>query len=125
MLLRPEKRQSYCTLIMEIKIEEDERMAKLNGVKTLDMVNGEITKVAYDGAEYGKVDGITNASEVKEGDIGLTGSEFYGGDISKNEYYEMSTYNDASDKWLKIKEDNEGDENGLKYTHLSIFRAEV
>lgn len=30
-------------------------MAKLNGVKTLDMVNGEITKVAYDGAEYEKI----------------------------------------------------------------------
>lgn len=32
-------------------------MAKLNGVKTLDMVNGEITKVAYEGAEYAKVEG--------------------------------------------------------------------
>lgn len=30
-------------------------MAKLSGVKTLDMVNGEITKVAYDGAEYEKI----------------------------------------------------------------------
>lgn len=30
-------------------------MAKLTNVKTVDMVNGEITKVAYDGAEYAKV----------------------------------------------------------------------
>lgn len=32
-------------------------MAKLAGVKTLDMVNGEITKVAYNGAEYERVEG--------------------------------------------------------------------
>lgn len=41
-------------------------MAKLEGVKTLDMVNGEITKVAYGGAEYVKTD-----SPVQEGDIFL------------------------------------------------------
>ncbi|AUG37176.1 hypothetical protein CXP43_16195 [Bacillus velezensis] len=39
-------------------------MAKLDGVKTLDMVNGEITKVAYGGAEYERVEG-----EAKVGDI--------------------------------------------------------
>ncbi|WP_439024420.1 hypothetical protein [Bacillus halotolerans] len=32
-------------------------MAKLEGVKTLDMVNGEITKVAYGGAAYERVEG--------------------------------------------------------------------
>ncbi|WP_439931109.1 hypothetical protein ACSTTP_06965 [Bacillus velezensis] len=41
-------------------------MAKLDGVKTLDMVNGEITKVAYDGAEYVKTD-----TAVQEGDLFL------------------------------------------------------
>ncbi|WP_276356979.1 hypothetical protein [Bacillus subtilis] len=41
-------------------------MAKLEGVKTLDMVNGEITKVAYGGAAYERVEG-----EAKAGDIGL------------------------------------------------------
>ncbi|MCY7954740.1 hypothetical protein MOB72_08230 [Bacillus licheniformis] len=41
-------------------------MAKLQGVKTLDMVNGEITKVAYNGAEYVKTD-----SPVQEGDLFL------------------------------------------------------
>ncbi|MEC1507053.1 hypothetical protein P9D42_15515 [Bacillus haynesii] len=45
-------------------------MARLEGVKTLDMVNGEITKVAYDGAEYERVEG-----EGKLGDIGLRISE--------------------------------------------------
>ncbi|QUG79115.1 hypothetical protein [Bacillus subtilis] len=41
-------------------------MAKLEGVKTLDMVNGEITKVAYGGAKYERVEG-----EAKVGDIAL------------------------------------------------------
>ncbi|QAV89588.1 hypothetical protein ES963_16375 [Bacillus subtilis] len=41
-------------------------MAKLEGVKTLDMVNGEITKVAYCGTEYERVEG-----EAQKGDIVL------------------------------------------------------
>ncbi|WP_440097378.1 hypothetical protein [Bacillus paralicheniformis] len=41
-------------------------MSKLEGVKTLDMVNGEITKVAYGGAEYVKTE-----SPVQEGDLFL------------------------------------------------------
>ncbi|MBW7634720.1 hypothetical protein V2177_07400 [Bacillus licheniformis] len=45
-------------------------MAKLAGVKTLDMVNGEITKVAYNGAEYERVEGPG-----QPGDIGLRISE--------------------------------------------------
>ncbi|MED4309212.1 hypothetical protein P9256_02215 [Bacillus paralicheniformis] len=47
-------------------------MAKLHGVKTLDMVNGEITKVAYDGAEYERVEG-TPRSVGKSGDLVLNG----------------------------------------------------
>ncbi|MCY7451822.1 hypothetical protein MCZ47_16400 [Bacillus altitudinis] len=39
-------------------------MAALKGVKTLDMVDGEITKVSYEGAEYGCVEG-----EAKVGDL--------------------------------------------------------
>ncbi|MCY8348079.1 hypothetical protein MOC74_21990 [Bacillus haynesii] len=41
-------------------------MAKLHGVKTLDMVNGKKTKVLYDGVEYVRVGG-----EGQPGDIGL------------------------------------------------------
>ncbi|AYQ17715.1 hypothetical protein OIO07_20570 [Bacillus paralicheniformis] len=47
-------------------------MAKLHGVKTLDKVNGEITKVAYDGAEYERVEG-TPRSVGKSGDLVLNG----------------------------------------------------
>lgn len=41
-------------------------MARLHGVKTLDMVNGKKTKVLYDGVEYVRVEG-----EGQLGDIGL------------------------------------------------------
>ncbi|MGM0815340.1 MAG: hypothetical protein ACQEUO_07430 [Bacillota bacterium] len=39
-------------------------MAVLKGVKTLDMMNGEITKVAYEGSEYERVEG-----DAKVGDL--------------------------------------------------------
>ena len=42
-------------------------MAKLNGVSTLDMTNGEITKIAYEGEEYTKV--VAERKGIKSGDI--------------------------------------------------------
>ncbi len=39
-------------------------MAKLEGVKTIDMVNGEITKVEYDGAIFEKAEGRAQASDI-------------------------------------------------------------
>ncbi|MEX3912875.1 hypothetical protein AB4672_13845 [Bacillus paralicheniformis] len=56
-------------------------MAKLDGVKTLDMVNGEITKVSYDGAEYERVE-----DGAKKGDLVLiTDSSWC--DAKKGEFY--------------------------------------
>lgn len=60
-------------------------MAKLNGVKTVDMVNGEITKVAYEGAEYEKVEATRETAKV--GDIFLATSERR--DITVGAYYEV------------------------------------
>lgn len=57
-------------------------MAKLNGVKTLDMVNGEITKVEYDGAVYAKVEG-----EARKYDIALIVKGW--GDQNKGEFYNV------------------------------------
>lgn len=54
-------------------------MAALTGVKTIDMVNGEITKVAYNGAEYAKVE------NGQAGDIGVVTSEW--GDQKNGEFY--------------------------------------
>lgn len=55
-------------------------MAKLEGVKTLDMVNGEITKVAYGGAEYERVEGKAKVGDmvlVKEAWGGQNVGEFF------------------------------------------------
>lgn len=56
-------------------------MAKLEGVKTLDMVNGEITKVAYNGAEYERVEG-----DAQEGDLVLITDGSWC-DATKGEFY--------------------------------------
>ncbi|MBN7743853.1 hypothetical protein JYA35_14805 [Bacillus velezensis] len=58
-------------------------MAKLNGVKTLDMVNGEITKVAYGGAEYVKAEGLP-----KMGDLVL--AQKCGYDITYGAFYKIT-----------------------------------
>ncbi|ATO12220.1 hypothetical protein ACJGE4_15515 [Bacillus velezensis] len=66
-------------------------MAKLDGVKTLDMVNGEITKVAYGGAEYVKTD-----SPVQEGDLFLltAGHEIISGE--SGEFYLTEKYRNGN-----------------------------
>ncbi|MCI4129426.1 hypothetical protein [Bacillus haynesii] len=61
-------------------------MAKLTGVKTLDMVNGEITKVAYDGAEYERAEGIPR-SVGKSGDLVLNGHRHP--DLKLGEFYRL------------------------------------
>lgn len=61
-------------------------MAKLTGVKTLDMVNGEITKVAYGGAEYERAEGIPR-SVGKSGDLVLNGHRHP--DLKLGEFYRL------------------------------------
>ncbi|MGX6582895.1 hypothetical protein ACWMNW_15805 [Bacillus velezensis] len=57
-------------------------MAKLNGVKTLDMVNGKITKVSYGGADYVKTEG-----EAQVGDLALAVRTAL--DTTAGAYYEV------------------------------------
>lgn len=57
-------------------------MAKLTGVQTIDMVNGEITKVSYNGEEYAKVSGQAQA-----GDIGVITTGW--GSQQVGDYYEI------------------------------------
>nr|WGD77736.1 hypothetical protein P5643_14055 [Bacillus subtilis] len=74
-------------------------MANLVSVKTLDMVNGEITKVAYGGAAYERVEG-----EAKAGDVALaiksaedtTLGNFY--PITDISYGEIMYMDDADDE---------------------------
>jgi hypothetical protein len=82
-------------------------MAKLEGVKVVDMTGGEVTKVTYEGADYVKVpDG-----EPKSGDIGL---------FKENTYL-------ASDFDIVISIDGDGDpeleDSGNWYAfYLTFFR---
>lgn len=55
-------------------------MAALKGVKTLDMVDGEITKVSYEGAEYERVEGDAEVGGLlmsREGCHDITAGAFY------------------------------------------------
>lgn len=58
-------------------------MAKLSGVQTVDMVNGEITKVSYNGAVYTKVDGFGKPSDVL-----LRVKDNIHGEVTVGNYYE-------------------------------------
>ncbi|PRO41468.1 hypothetical protein [Bacillus sp. LLTC93] len=55
-------------------------MAALKGVKTLDMVDGEITKVSYEGAEFERVEGGAKVGDLlmsKAGCCDITAGAFY------------------------------------------------
>ncbi|NUJ16246.1 hypothetical protein FKN04_06430 [Bacillus glycinifermentans] len=75
-------------------------MAKLEGVKTLDMVNGEITKVSYDGSEYERIEG--NARRVgKPGDLVLNGHRHP--DLKLGEFYLL--VRDEGTSWLSVRDE--------------------
>ncbi|KRT88685.1 hypothetical protein [Bacillus paralicheniformis] len=61
-------------------------MAKLHGVKTLDMVNGEVKKVAYNGAEYERVEG-TPSIFGRDGDLLLNAYDH--SDLEVNAFYKI------------------------------------
>jgi hypothetical protein len=88
-------------------------LAKLTGVKTLDMVNGEVTRVEYDGSVYERV--FENA---KDGDIGLriTDSRSF----AKVGYF----YPVINDLGLRFKDD-EGDKPYLNEEKFALFRKEA
>lgn len=87
-------------------------MAKLNGVKTLDMVNGEITKVAYDGAEYVKVE------EPKVGDIVKV--EYAHRDFTWGAFYEVVRIYEKH-KYTRVTDDV-GDGHDVQLRFIKVFR---
>ncbi|AMQ66717.1 hypothetical protein FDG96_gp58 [Bacillus phage Mgbh1] len=91
-------------------------MAKLEGVKVIDMSGGNVERIEYNGEEYVKVD-----DEPREGDIGLTGDRHSNEYILHNSYYKMSGVNEGL--FYRINCDEEGDINGLIPNHFTIFRA--
>ncbi|MCY7751594.1 hypothetical protein MOB18_21270 [Bacillus inaquosorum] len=87
-------------------------MANLVSVKTLDMVNGEITKVAYGGVEYERVEG-----EVQKGDLVLIkdGWSF----ATQGKFYKSVGIDEGGD--AKII-DNYGDTISNDRTTYDLFR---
>ncbi|WP_406595221.1 hypothetical protein [Bacillus velezensis] len=88
-------------------------MAKLDGVKTLDMVNGEITKVAYGGAEYERVEG-----EAKVGDLVLITTNGWT-DAREGEFYKAVGVDSGGD--AKIKDDRGTIDSHFRYNY-DLFR---
>src|SRR5699024_8789767 len=67
--------------IITIKFGEGDNMAKLEGVKVVDMKDGEVTKIEYEGEEYARV-----KSEAAKGDIVKVITDGWG-DLEKGNYY--------------------------------------
>ncbi|MED4523597.1 hypothetical protein P9257_05085 [Bacillus velezensis] len=93
-------------------------MAKLNGVKTLDMVNGEITKVAYGGAEYERVEG--GAEEFGNvGDLVLNGRIHC--DLTVGAFYEIVIHEDYG--WKTVRDDvGDWHSDVLCHSRSALFR---
>ncbi|MGY8620261.1 hypothetical protein ACN6A9_01600 [Bacillus safensis] len=89
-------------------------MAALKGVKTLDMVDGEITKVSYEGAEYERVEG-----DAKDGDLVLNGRIHP--DLTADGFYEVIREEETG--WVSVKDDI-GDYHSrvLGITKTAVFR---
>jgi hypothetical protein len=69
-------------------------MAKLNGIQVIDMVGGEVTKIAYNGEEYAKVAEREDGEKYpKAGDIALRAST--SSFIDKGGYYEVDSLPDG------------------------------
>ncbi|UNY40617.1 hypothetical protein KLEB271_gp58 [Bacillus phage vB_BauS_KLEB27-1] len=68
-------------------------MAALKGVKTIDMKNGEITKVTYEGAEYERVEG-----DAKVGDLFLPRKGFH--DMTAGSFYEIEEVDPDGDAYF-------------------------
>lgn len=93
-------------------------MAKLNGVKTIDMVNGEITKVEYNGEHYVKVDGPAQV-----GDLARTVGSYYVDTTQGGFYYIFDSSNSGS--YVKFIDD-EGDTQTRRSnsSYFVIFRKQ-
>ena len=87
-------------------------MANLNGVKVIDMVGGEITKVAYDGAEYVKVGGDAQVGNLIR--IAKTGC-----DVEVDDFYNVKGLDEDGD--AKIV-DRAGDYRGIFTESHNLFR---
>lgn len=91
-------------------------MAKLD-VKVIDMQGGEITKVAYDGAEYAKI--ADDFKDAQTGDLFLSGG---GMDETEGAFYAINCEDRGDGHPIKFVDDA-GDKNGyVKEAPYPLFR---
>ncbi|WP_426043223.1 hypothetical protein [Bacillus pumilus] len=91
-------------------------MAALKGVKTVDMVGGEITKVSYEGAEYERVEGDAEVG-------GLLMSREGCHDITAGAFYIINEVDRDGDAYFY---DDEGDLNALsREDYISFHKKRV
>lgn len=88
-------------------------MAKLNGVKTVDMINGEITKVSYEGVEYAKVEG-----KAEKGDLLLSNENLT--DISVGDFFSVL----SEGEFIDNGGDTRGSDAGFDYTFFRKISAD-
>src|SRR5690625_526017 len=88
-------------------------MAKLEGVKVIDMVDGEATKVTYNGEEYKLTE-----DEAQVGDIMRPNGTHFECNIMHYKYYDVIEVSEGSICVI----DEEGDRNGIGNLHADIFR---
>ncbi|WP_060207075.1 hypothetical protein [Sporosarcina koreensis] len=91
-------------------------MAKLENVRTIDMVNGEITKIAYDGAEYVKVE-----EEAKVDDILLRVKNGITTQVTVGEFYEAHR-NEGGNSDKVYYRDEGGDVMNSRSSNFVAFR---
>lgn len=92
-------------------------MAKLECVKVLDMVGGEITKVAYDGAEYVKVDDV---KEPVDGDIAVNNQE--SPSYTEGAFYELQAGLSEFGSFITKLDDDGYADNGKHPRFWTVFR---
>lgn len=90
-------------------------MAKLQDVKVIDMVDGEVTKVAYNGEEYKLTE-----DEAQVGDIMRPNGTHFEHNIMHYKYYDVIEVSEGSICVI----DEEGYRNGIGKRHADIFRKE-
>ncbi|MCR1994508.1 hypothetical protein NSA31_22475 [Bacillus subtilis] len=87
-------------------------MSKLEGVKTLDMANGEITKVEYGGAAYERVEGASEVGDLVIAKVKKT-------DITPGSFYKCVEVDEDGDAVLY---DNVGDRRVWCREEYELFR---
>lgn len=113
-------------------------MAKLQNVTTVNMIDGEITAIKYDGAVYTKVDGSGKFGDVllrvKRGITGqVTAGEYYEGHVNKSDDEQTIYYRDEDgdvvstlrDRFVVFRKASETPQASAPFAEMVVSRVEA